>query len=123
MTEDIDLSDLDSAKIGASRVGGNAVLSLKEPLTADNCDEFEGMLDGVVQQNPTGLILDLKSVGFVDSAALEMLIRIHEAMKEQGNLLKLTHLNAVCRDILIVTRLINFFHVYDDVAEAVRSQT
>jgi anti-anti-sigma factor len=120
MTEDPILADLDSTKIGTSRVGGNAVLSLKESLTFENCDEFEGMLNRVIEQNPTGIILDLKAVGVLDSAALEMLIRIHEAMKGQGNPLKLTHLNAVCRDILIVTRLTNFFHVFDDIAEAVR---
>jgi hypothetical protein len=36
--------------------------------------------------------------------------------------LKIVGLNTVCRDILIVTRLINVFNIYSDVPEAVRSR-
>jgi len=122
MADDIDLGGFDSSRIGTSRVGTNVVLTPRESLTAANCDEFETMFGRIVQQEPPGLILDLKSVPVLDSLSLEMLIRIHDAMKGQGNALKLTNLNAVCRDILIVTRLINFLHVYEDVAEAARSR-
>jgi anti-anti-sigma factor len=123
MAEDIDLKGLDTTKVGTAKVGGTLVLSLKESLTFENCEEFETMFNGIIGQNPPALILDFKSATSMDSMALELLIRIHDALKGQGGMLKLTNLNPVCKDILTVTRLINHFHVYEDVADSVRIQS
>jgi anti-anti-sigma factor len=62
-------------------------------------------------------------MAFLDSKALESLLYLHDRLKERGGMLKLANLNAVCRDILKVTRFINVFHVYQDVQEAIRMGT
>ena len=121
MVDDIDLKHLDSTKVGTAKVGGNTVLSLKESLTFENCEDFETIFNQVISQAPPVLILDFKSVGVLDSKALELLIRTHDKLKGKRGVLKLAGLNVVCKDILMVTRLINYFHVHEDIGDAVRS--
>lgn len=121
MIDDINLEGLDSSMVGTSKVGANVVLTLRASLTFENCEEFEDIFNRVIGQNPPSLILDFKSATSLDSMALELLVRSDDALKGQGSILKLANLNPVCKDILMVTRLSNHFHVYEDVADSVRS--
>ncbi len=97
------------------------VLIPKTPLTHQNCEELETMFTECIDQKNTEIILDCKGVSFLDSKALELLIRVHEALTKQGGILKIIGMVEVCRDILIATRLINVFHVYKDINDAVRN--
>ena len=123
MADNLEYMDLGSSLATISTVGKNSVLTIKASLTFENCDEFETVVNAVIERNAAGVILDCKAVAFLDSKALEMLTRAHEALKKRGDLLKFANLNAVCRDILTVTRLINIFHVYEDIAEAARKRS
>ncbi len=55
----------------------------------------------------------------LDSAALELMIDIHDTLMSQGGALKIVGLNEVCRDILLATRIINVLFVYKDINEAI----
>jgi len=123
MAETMTIDGLDPAKAGMAKIGENVVLSPKESLKYDNCDEYSDLFGQIIRQGQANLILDFKSVAGIDSKALELLVETEDALRQQGKLLKLANLNAVCKDILMVTRLINQFHVYRDVAEAARSRS
>ncbi len=56
----------------------------------------------------------------MDSEALELLVRMHEELRNRDNILRIIGLNDVCRDIFLATRLI-YLHVYDDIHEAIKS--
>ncbi len=107
-------------KITVTKVGTHTVVALLESVTYQNCAEIEARLQAVIGRNQITLILECKEVGFLDSTALEMLLRTQEALNERGCQMKVVGLNAVCRDILIATRLINQLHVYLDMQEAIR---
>lgn len=109
------------SKFSITKVGIRDVLTLKESLTYQNCEELEVLLKGLINQNTTEIILDCKSVSFLDSMALELLIRIHDDLRSRGAVLKIISLNSVCQDILLTTRLINIFNVYKDMHEAIKS--
>ena len=117
------VSDIDRQqdKIGIKKVGASSVLTPDESLTYQNCKELEGLIQGLIDQNQTRIILDCKTVPFMDSKALELLIQLHNTLKQRDGALKITGMSAVCRDILMATRLINVFFVYEDIAEALRS--
>jgi len=102
-------------------VGGNAVLTLKESLTSENAEELEALANTVFDRNSKAVILDCKSVAFLDSRALEVLQRMHEELRRRGGLLKFANMNAACIDIITVTRLSNILHVYEDIPQASRS--
>ena len=65
--------------------------------------------------------MDCKAVGYMDSEALELVVRMHEELRNQGNRLMIIGLNDVCRDIFFATRLI-YLHVYEDIHEAIKSE-
>ena len=108
-------------KTGITKVGASNVLTPRESLTYQNCEDFEDRVNELIHQNQIRVILDCKSTPFMDSKALELLIKLHKELKTRGGVFKITGLNAVCRDILLATRLVNVLHVYEDIAEALKS--
>ncbi len=102
------------------QLGHHTVITLKEPVNHQNCKELEASVLSAIGTGHLAVILECKEVGYFDSAALEMLLRLQEAIKERGGLVKLVALNALCRDIMVVTRLINQFNVYSSVPEAIK---
>lgn len=113
---------IDSTKFGMTRVGTHTVLTPKESLTFENRKEFDAAIQKMMDETHIFIVLDCKAVAFMDSEALEELVETHDELTAQGGSLKIVGLNTVCRDILIVTRLINVFNIYSDVPEAVRSR-
>ena len=109
-----------AAKTAITQLGNHTVITVKEPITYQNCKELEDCIQGAAGKSQTAIILECKAVGYVDSGALEMLLRLQEKVRERGMQLKIVSLNAVCRDIMIVTRLINQFTVYANVQEAIK---
>jgi anti-anti-sigma factor len=107
-------------KTSIMQLGHHTVITLKEPINHQNCKELEAAVLGAVEKSHLAVILECKEVGYLDSAALEMLLRLQETVRERGSLLKLVGLNALCQDILIVTRLINQFTVHPNVPEAIK---
>jgi len=108
-------------KIGIKKVGASNVVDPGKSLIYQNCKELEDLIKGLVGQNQTRIILDCKNMSFMDSKGLELLLQLHNELKSRGGAIKIAGLNAVCRDILLSTRLINVFFVYEDIAEALRS--
>jgi len=111
-----------SAQFHVANVGINTVVTVKDSLTYLTCDELQRTFDEVTSKTRNRVVLDLKGAPFIDSQGLELLISLHETLANSGGVLKIACLNAVCRDILVVTRLINLFHVYGDIAEALRGE-
>jgi anti-anti-sigma factor len=109
------------SEITIKKVGASSVIIPGESLTYQNCKELEDLIKGLIGQNQTRIILDCKNAPFIDSKVLELLLLLHNELKNRGGAIKITGLNAVCRDILLSTRLINVFFVYEDIAEALRS--
>ena len=107
-------------KITITNFGARSILTLGESITYLNCDEYETRMQSVIGGNQSTIILDCKGVSFLDSMALEMLLRMQESIRGRGHQMRIVGLNAVCQDILVATRLINHFHTYKDMQEAIR---
>ena len=112
----------DQKKINGSRVYDRKVLTPGKSIVYENYKETKDRIDKLIKEHITEIVLDCKSVEYMDSAGLEFLLNTHEELRDQGGALKITGLNAVCRDILMATRLINSLYVYEDIYEAVTSR-
>jgi anti-anti-sigma factor len=107
-------------KSSIMQLGHHNVITLKEPINHLNCKELEATVLGEIEKSRLAVVMECKEVGYLDSAALEMLLRLHNAFSERGSTLKLVELNELCRDIMIVTRLINQLNIYASVQEAMK---
>jgi anti-sigma B factor antagonist len=112
--------EITPSKIRTGRFSSRTIFAPRESLTFQNCEELEAMFNDSLDQQKTEIILDFKAVDFLDSEALELLVRIHEELRNRGGVLKIIGIDAVCRDILNATRLINVFQVYEDIQKAIK---
>lgn len=110
-----------SSPISIAKVGTRTVLAPKESLTYENCKDLEATFEECISQEKTDIILDCKAVAYMDSEALELLVRMHEELRNRGNRFKIIGLNDVCTDIFVATRLIHLY-VYEDIHEAIKSE-
>ena len=107
--------------IKITQVGSRTVIDPKGPLTLQNCDELESIFNECISQKKTEIILDCNAVSFIDSEALELLVRMNDTLKNQGCMLKIISIVEVFQDILLATRLIKVFHFYKNINDAIRN--
>ena len=112
--------EMTPTRIGPAGAGSRAILAPKESLTYQNCEELETMFNDSLSQHKTEIILNCKAVAFMDSEALELLLRCHKELRNREGRLKIIGLNAVCRDILTATRVNSVLDVYEDIHQAVK---
>lgn len=112
-----------SSQIAMTKVGTSIVLTPKGSFTYKNCEDLEKLFKDLIHKKNASIVIDCKSLSFLDSKALELLLQMHDELEERGGSLKFFGLNGVCRDILVVTRLINVFHVYQDIQEGLKRES
>ena len=107
--------------IGISKVGPRMLLSPEASITSRDIEALEGINKDLKQKNQNEIIMDMKNVSFIDSISLEYLLTMHHDLKKRGGILKLINVNSICRDIFIATRLINVFHLFDDIHDSIKN--
>ena len=112
--------EINPSKTGGIQGGSRTILPLKNAVTHENCAELEAAFQECIDNNKTEIILDCRALTFLDSEALELLVRMHEDANSRSSELKLISLNKVCSDILIATRLMNILNVYKDIHGAIK---
>lgn len=111
---------LASSRSGPEKINGRKVLKISRSLTYQNCEEVEATFENYLDQQKKEIIIDFSKISFLDSAGLELLLQMHNELKQRGGALKLIHLDELCLDILKVTQLINVFRIYADMNIAIK---
>ncbi len=97
------------------------VVELHGDLDADVVELFQNAITDIVKKHKTGVVLDMSGVGFIDSQGLEQLLWTRDYCNENMRELRLAGLDENCARILEITRLVNEFDHYAELAEAVKS--
>jgi len=72
----------------------------------------------LVGEGKTKILLNLAAVTHIDSSGLGELISSHITLKDKGGEIKLVHLTERLRELMVITKLLTVFDVYDDESEA-----
>ena len=67
------------------------------------------------------ILLNLGSVGYVDSSGIGELVSSFTAVNKEGGSLRLLNLTQKIQDLLAITKLLTVFDVYESEAEALSS--
>ena len=67
------------------------------------------------------ILLNLEKVGNMDSTGLGELIASYTTISRDGGQLKLLHLTGKLQDLLVITKLLTVFDVYDNESDALGS--
>jgi anti-sigma B factor antagonist len=101
----------------------NAVIvELKgDVLGGDDTKNFNELLHKLIDEGKKNVIVDLGEVKFMNSSGLGMLISGLTTMKRENGSLKLASITEKIESLLIITKLITIFEVYESIDEAVKS--
>lgn len=89
------------------------------PATGELRDHVKQLLaDGA-----SGIVLNLSQVDYVDSSGLGTLVGLHSSATAKGARIKLASLSRLLRELMVVTKLLTVFDVYDNEADAIASFT
>lgn len=108
--------------INERRVGAVTVLDLKGRLRiGGNTVALHKAIRCLVDEGKTRILLNLSEVTHIDSTGLGELIGGHITLTSKGGEIKLAHLTERLRDLMVITKLLTVFEVYDDEEQAIAS--
>ncbi len=102
----------------SSAIPGRRVLKLQGPLTLSNSFEFQELIRS---DSATSLILDLSGVPYIDSAGVGCLVNGYVSHQNAGRSLSLVGVNDRVRTLLRMTRVEQFFPIFDSLTAAEQS--
>jgi anti-sigma B factor antagonist len=104
-------------------VGDVAVVTVNGDITLNRGGDvlLKDKVQSLLQQGHNKIVLDLSGVSYVDSAGLGEMVQAYATTRNRGGALKLHSVTKRLHDLLIVTRLLTVFDVFDSEAEAVAS--
>jgi anti-sigma B factor antagonist len=103
-------------------VGGVTLLDVEGRITEeDGAETLRAAVLHLVSEGQVQLVVNVRSVPYIDSAALGELARAYTTVTRRGGALKLLGLTARVRDLLAMTRLLSVFEHFDSEALVVES--
>ena len=104
------------------REGNVTIVDLSGRITlGENTGILRDELRSLLAQNNKNIILNMKDVGYVDSAGLGELVGAYTTATNQGGAVKLLHLQGKMRDLMQITKLHTIFSIFEDEQQAVQS--
>lgn len=103
-------------------VGDVTVLDLKGKLTLGEGDQqLRDKVSTMILEGHKKLLFNLEAVPYIDSAGLGEIVKTYTTVKRQGGSLKLVNLTKRIEDLLLITKLLTVFEVYDNEPDALKS--
>lgn len=104
-----------------SKQGAVHIVSGRVPMAAEYVQMALHVFDNCFGHGQPHIVLHMQGIPLLDSAGLELLLDIRDRCLHSGGAMQLASPNALCRDILRATGLLDHFAVFDDVSSAVGS--
>jgi anti-sigma B factor antagonist len=104
------------------RIGDVTIIDIDGRITVqDGADIFRDVVRQLVRQGRVKLVLNFQNSSYIDSTALGEIIRAYATVTRMGGTLKLLNVTGRIHELLMVTRLLTVFDLFDAEAEAVKS--
>ncbi len=104
------------------KVGDVSIVDLNGKITlGENTGILRDELRSLLSQGVKNIVLNMKDVGYVDSAGLGELVGAYTTATNQGGSLKLLNLQGKMRDLMQITKLHTIFPAFEDEKAAVAS--
>ena len=104
------------------RIDGISVLDLEGKLRLGEGNvEFHNSIRSLVEKGRKNILVNLENVSLIDSSGLGELVAAYVAVTKSGGLIKLLHLSKRVRELMLMTKLLTIFDVYENEAVAVKN--
>lgn len=103
-------------------IGDVTIIDINGRITVqDGADIFRDAVRELVRQGRVKLVLNFHHASYIDSTALGEIIRLYTSVTRKGGTLKLLNVTARVHELLVITRLLSVFDLFDEEAEALKS--
>jgi anti-sigma B factor antagonist len=90
------------------------VVVLVGELDLDTAPRLSRVLDPLVKEGPTEIVIDLSELAFIDSSGIAALVAAQQNLAEHGRRLSLVSPKPFTRKLLEIVGLVEFLGVRDD---------
>lgn len=102
--------------------GKIAIIEIKGSLTGDEgTDKFRVAVKDFIEQGNKSLVINMQKVNYVNSSGIGALIGAHTSYAKNGGEVKITGITNNVQNLLVMTKLVDVFDVYEDLDEAIDS--
>ena len=109
-------------QFGSKMVGDVCVLVPEGKIViGDEVGALREKIKEVLQSGHKNILISLEKVSYMDSTGVGALVGTFTTIRNQGGQLKLSSLSQRTRDILLVTKLLTVFDVYENEGEGIKS--
>ena len=113
---------IDRMTLNERRTGDIVILDIDGRMTLqDGADTFRDAIRELIHQGRVKLVLNFHDTSYIDSSALGEIVRAHTSATREGGSLKLLNVPSRVRDLLVITKLLPVFALFDTEVEAVKS--
>ena len=103
-------------------VGEVTVLDMKgKILIGDPVDLLRDHINRLVERKKVLVLLNFADVPMIDSSGLGEIVKAYTTITRHGGKIKILDLTNRVRDLLVITKLVTVFEIYDDEKEALDS--
>ena len=103
-------------------IGDVTIIDIDGRMTVeDGADVFRDAVRRLVRQDRVKFVLDFRAAPYIDSTALGEVVRAYTSATRKGGTLKLLNVTPRVHDLLMITKLLTVFDLFDAEAEAVKS--
>src|ERR1043165_6266242 len=111
---------MNNLNITERRSGNVTVLDLKGNIRLGEGNiELHNILRFLVEQGEKRVLLNLAEVSYIDSTGLGELVAGYTTLQKNGGDLKILRLTARVHELMVITKLLTVFDVFDNEQEAV----
>jgi anti-sigma B factor antagonist len=108
--------------IGERQAGDVNILDLSgEIRIGEGTTELRQAIRDLTSNGSKKILINLGGVSYIDSSGIGELIANYTTVSRDGGQLKLLQLTGKVKDLLVITKLLTVFDVYDTEAEALSS--
>jgi anti-sigma B factor antagonist len=113
---------MNNLNITERRSGSVTVLDLQGNIRLGEGNiELHNILRFLVEKGERRILLNLADVSYIDSSGLGELVAGFATLQKNGGELKILHLTGRVHELMVITKLLTVFDVYDNEQEAIDS--
>lgn len=103
------------------KVENNLIVYLSGTLDTKLARDIEEDFDELLTQYQTeDIIINMKDLKYLSSSGLRVFVSLRSLLQESGRELKLCHLGRAVREVFELTKVLQFFKVYEDEEAAIQ---
>jgi anti-sigma B factor antagonist len=103
-------------------IGDVTIIDINGRMTVeDGAEIFRDVVRHLIRQGRVKLVLNFHDASYIDSTALGEIICAYTSATRKGGTLKLLNVTTRIHELLIITKLLSVFDLFDAEAEAVKS--